>query len=104
MCGVCVCVEVVVRYRDKIKKLESEIHEILKAEEEEKQVCVCGHTVIRCGLGVAQEMTDFLVYSASHIRNGSEKSLQHDRTPGGDFQSACQDMDPEDCWDQETCR
>lgn len=30
--------EVIVRYRDKIKKLESEIHEILKAEEEEKQL------------------------------------------------------------------
>ena len=46
MCGmyVCVCscvVEVIARYRDRIRKLEQEIHEILKVEEEEKQVCGC---------------------------------------------------------------
>lgn len=32
--------EVIIKYRDKIRQLEPEIKEILKQEEEEKQVCV----------------------------------------------------------------
>lgn len=40
---VLVCVpDVIARYRDKIRKLEPEIHEIMKTEEEEKQVCGYG--------------------------------------------------------------
>ena len=61
------CSEVVVRYRDQIRKLEPEIKAILKQEVEEKQVNIHVHVVNECMYTCCVHCVCFMLCCAMYV-------------------------------------